>query len=58
MGPHCKLAEEELSLNCRVHGTNVWTFILLSGDFYIPTVAWKCTNIVIVMVIVTEVFVL
>jgi hypothetical protein len=33
-------------------------FILLSYDFYIPTVAWKCTSIVTVMGIVTEVFVL
>ena len=58
MGPHGKLAEEELSLHCRVHVTNVWIFILLSCDFYIPTVAWKFTNIVTAMGIVTEVFVL
>jgi len=39
MGPHGKLVEEELSLHCRVYVTNFWIFILLSCDFYIPTVA-------------------
>jgi hypothetical protein len=42
----------------RVHVTNLQMFILLYCDFYIPTVAWKCTNIVTVIGIVTEVFVL
>jgi hypothetical protein len=58
MGPHGKLAKEEISLHCRVHITDEWIFILLSCDFYIPTVAWKSTNKVTVMGIVTEVFVL
>jgi len=57
MEPHGKLAEE-LSLHRRVHVTNVWIFILLSCDFCILTVAWKCTSIVTVMGTVTAVFVL